>query len=168
MRPHLTPILAVLAAAALLGACSDDGTDDQVATAGGDGTETAAETTAASDDAQALAFAECMRDNGIDMPDPAAGLDGLLEAATASSSDHTEAELTAAIAACEAELPAFDEVEDVDIDEEALLAHTECLREQGLDISDDLDDTAQYEELDPELLDAAFAACDHLLSGAGG
>ncbi|SDE21093.1 hypothetical protein [Glycomyces harbinensis] len=168
MRQHLTPILAVLAAAALLGACSDDGADDQVATAGGDATESAAESTAASDDAQALAFAECMRENGIDMPDPTAGLEGLLEAATASSSGHTDAELTAAISACESELPAFDEVEGVDVDEEALLAHTECLREQGLDISDDLEDTAQYEEMDPELLDAAFAACEHLLNGTGG
>lgn len=168
MRRHLTPILAVLAAAALLGACSDDGADDQVATAGGDASATATETTAAGDDAQALAFAECMRENGIDMPDPAAGLDGLLEAATASSSEHTEAELTAAFAACEAELPAYDEVEDAEVDEEALLAHTECLREQGLDISDDLEDTAQFEEMDPELLDAAFAACEHLLSGTGG
>lgn len=167
MRRHLTPILAALAATALLGACSDDGAGDQVATAGGDGTEPAAETTAASDDAQALVFAECMRDNGIDMPDPEAGLEGLLEAAT-SSGEHTEAEITAAIAACEDELPAFDEVEDVDIDEEALLAHTECLREQGLDISDDLEDTARFEEMDPELLDAAFAACEHLLDGTGG
>jgi hypothetical protein len=69
------------AALLILGACSGDEGDD-VASAGGEQKPARPAATQSSapldEDAQALVFAECMRDNGVDMPDPSPGQQGLI------------------------------------------------------------------------------------------
>ena len=52
-----------------LAGCGDDGGGSGVASAGGAGAEVSASRSLAPEDAQ-LKFAQCMRDNGVDVPDP--------------------------------------------------------------------------------------------------
>ena len=79
-------LAAVAAVAALLALSACGGSDeaDGVASAGGGGNAAKpAETEAAAPldpDAQALVLAGCMRDNGVDMPDPGPGQQGLVDA----------------------------------------------------------------------------------------
>ena len=72
MRRHLAG-MAILVGLALAGCgSSDDGSDSGVASAGGGGAVPSA-STAADDADQQLAFAQCMRENGVDVPDPEPG-----------------------------------------------------------------------------------------------
>ncbi|WP_203710665.1 hypothetical protein [Asanoa siamensis] len=74
MRRSLAVPLIALALG--LAACGSAGPPPGVATAGG-GTPTADASAAAADDGeQGRAFAACMRENGIDMPDPQPGAEG--------------------------------------------------------------------------------------------
>jgi hypothetical protein len=68
MRRHIGAALFVLLFAIPLAGCGDDAT-------AGDG----AKPGPASDFDKQLAFAKCMRDNGVDMPDPKEGPDGAVE-----------------------------------------------------------------------------------------
>ncbi|MGH2674082.1 MAG: hypothetical protein ACRDKA_05865 [Actinomycetota bacterium] len=82
--------MAAVVALLVLSACGG-GEGDGVASAGG--VENPAnpgetEETPLDEDAQALVFANCMRDNGIDMPDPGPGRRGLVEAFRAVSGDY--------------------------------------------------------------------------------
>ena len=84
-----------------------------------------------------LAFAQCMRDHGIDMPDPQPGEVGIrLQAPQGSSPE----EMEAAQEACREHL---DDIEPPEISEqqqeefrEAALAHARCMREHGIDMPD--------------------------------
>lgn len=115
------------------------------------------------EDAQALVFAECMRDNGIDMPDPGPGQQGLTDAFQAIAGD--QATVQQAIAACEDLMPQYaseqEHVEGWELD----LA--ECLREQGLDVSDDPFDDAHTGEIDVNEFSAAMEECRQVLVGGG-
>ncbi len=87
---------------------------------------------------QRLAFAQCMRDNGVPMPVPGAGpgpgggfrsLEGDLDRET----------MEAAMAACESLRPAFGGRGGVDLSEEdkqKLLDVAQCLRDAGYPVSD--------------------------------
>ncbi|MDG4822197.1 hypothetical protein O7635_10065 [Asanoa sp. WMMD1127] len=70
MRRAVVPLLLVLGLG--LAACDSGKTTPGVATAGG-ATPTASAGAAASDEERGRAFAACMRDNGVDMPDPQPG-----------------------------------------------------------------------------------------------
>ena len=82
MRTRSTfPTLVLLVTASLLGACGGGGDDDGVASltgAGSDSEDSATSTTLSEEEAQEklLDWAECMRDHGVDMPDPQIGEDG--------------------------------------------------------------------------------------------
>jgi hypothetical protein len=163
---------AVAAVAVLiLGACSrGDGGGDGVASAGGEtDTADAAETevTAPLDpDAQALVFAECMRDNGVDMPDPGPGQQGLGEAFQSVAGDYDEATLEQAITACEDLLPQYASEEQHT--DEIMLDLAECLRDQGLDVSDNPFEDAHAGRVDVGEFSAAMEVCRDVLTGGGG
>ena len=73
---HRRPLVAVALLSLLVAACSTgSASDDGVASLASPGTAAATASPEASLDAEdaMLAFAQCMRDNGIDMPDPKAG-----------------------------------------------------------------------------------------------
>ena len=81
MRTRTTaPTLALVVVTALLGACGGGGDDDGVASLSGAGTdgEGATSTTLSEEEQQEamLDWAECMREQGLDVPDPQFGEDG--------------------------------------------------------------------------------------------
>ncbi len=135
-----TPAALTLLVLALSGCTSSSG--GQIATAGGGA---AAEPTASASpsstedlDEQRLAFAQCMRDNGVPMPDPGAdsgprggfrALDGEVDRET----------LEAAMSACESLRPAFGGRGGIDLSEEdkqKMLDVAQCLRDAGFPVAD--------------------------------
>jgi len=87
-----------------------------------------------------LAYTECMREHGVDLPDPRPVGDGQ-DAVVALEVDPSSDEFRDAQEACE---PIMEEaMGDLEIDpereaemREELLAYTECMREQGIDMPD--------------------------------
>lgn len=109
------------------GAAGDDGGDD-----GGD--EKSAEE-------QALEFAQCMRDNGVDMPDPEVDEDGRLQfrAGDGEGEMPDPATLEKAQEACEDLQPDFGgqlSPEDESEMQDRLLDFAECMRDNGIDMPD--------------------------------
>lgn len=121
------------------------GTSDSDAIA--DEAETAAAPVEATTAEQAaLAFAACMRDGGIDFPDPVVdadgnpSFDGALRAGAQGGINPRSEDFRAAIQGCQELTEGFapgrgggdarGELQD------ALLPYTECLRDQGLDVGD--------------------------------
>ena len=122
MRSHITALLAV--AALSLAAC---GGDDDAGAAGGEQPDRSTR--------QAMAdFAECMRENGIDFPDPGTGGDRAVRV------DGDREDIRAAEEAC-ADLRAKIEPPDLSDEQQAelkqaALAHSRCMREHGIDFPD--------------------------------
>jgi hypothetical protein len=160
----------VVAAAALLvlsacGASEGDG----VASAGG--AADAANPVEAEDadqldpDAQALVFAGCLRDNGVDMPDPGPGQQGLIDAFRSVAGDYDQATVEQAFAACQDLMPQY--AEEPPHEEADMLALAECLREQGLDVSDNPFLDAHSGAIDQDEFVAAMEVCREVLVGGG-
>jgi hypothetical protein len=193
MFRSLQPIIAALALAAMVAACTG--------TAGGPGVATLDDPSASSaptpspsavtpQDA-ALAFARCMRENGVDMPDPIVETDGgggisIGQAgpdSTVSKDAFREADeicrhfMEAAMPEAGPPLSA----EDMD----KMLAFAQCMREHGIDMEDPTADGGIRVQIgsgsssaggtggapvpinEPEL-EAAHAACNSLLPGRMG
>lgn len=156
--------------ALVLTACGGGGEGDGVASAGREANRAETEGTPSLDaEAQALAFAECMRDNGVDMPDPAPGQEGLREAFQHEDVQDTDREtIEEARAACEEFLPQFEHGSDAGHEQERreqALELAECLREQGFDVSDDLDELQGHTAIDDDELRAAMEECRDELGG---
>lgn len=161
-----------IAAVALLvlSACSSGG-GDGVASAGGDASRT---TSTATDDApqddpdaQALVFAECVRDNEVDIPDPGPGQQGLVDAFQAVADDYDRATLEGALTACQDLMPQYQEQQHPTGDD-FILDLAECLRDQGLDVSDNPFDDAHSGRIDVNEFAAAMEVCRDVLTGDGG
>lgn len=139
-RRTATALAMVVALA--LSACGGEDDGAQVATAGEAATATAGEpsdeASPTDEQAQVLAFAACMRDNGVDMPDPEAGQEGMMNAMRDVLGTVDDATFQQAMEACRDLLPEFTSGDRPQLDEEAQLALADCLREQGLDVPDDL------------------------------
>jgi len=153
----------------VLSACSGGGNGDGVASAGGEqnaASSSETEDTAPLDEnAQAFVFAECMRDNGIDMPDPGPGQRGLGEAFQHEDvQDEDRETLQQAIAACQDLMPQFEQEEHGD---DVMLELADCLREQGLDVSDNPFSDMHGGDFDQKELSAAMEVCRDLLTGPG-
>ena len=159
----------IVAALLALNACGGATGGGEVATAGGqaDRAATDAEETAPLDeDAQALAFAECMRDNGVDMPDPAPGLQGLVDAFQHGAADHDRSTVEQALAACQGLLPQYAHDDGHVQDDEMMLELAECLREQGLDVPDDLRQLRR-DDIGHDELRSAMEECRDVIAGGG-
>ncbi|MGH9247268.1 MAG: hypothetical protein ACRD29_23730 [Acidimicrobiales bacterium] len=154
----------------VLSACSGGGDGDGVASAGGDpapANASATEDSAPRDpDAQALVFAECMRDNGIDMPDPGPGQQGLSAAFQAVAGGYHDEAVQQAIAACQDLMPQYESGDHSGDD--WMLELAECLREQGLDVSDNPFEEAHSGAIDVGEFSAAMEICRDELTGADG
>jgi hypothetical protein len=173
----------------LLSAC---GAASGVASLDGGDDETPSPTpTAGSEDPEEalLAFTECMRENGIDMPDPVfrridgSGGDGggVAEAqpGEALPFDPNSDEFQAAQDACQHHLEGLGPLEPGDAprlspeEEEAFLAFAECMREHGIDMPDPgnggfvIRPGSDADVVDPrsEEFQAAEAACREHLKG---
>ncbi|RSM62154.1 hypothetical protein DMH04_52945 [Kibdelosporangium aridum] len=134
MRRIITAITLLL----LLGACSSEGNSNQgIASAGGNssGAPPTTTTQAGSTDEQMQKFAKCMRDNGIDVPDPdpnGGGGDW-----DNSKIDRNSPAFQKAMDACKQFLPGGGDLSKLDpklIDQ--LRALTQCLRDNGVDVPD--------------------------------
>jgi hypothetical protein len=128
--------IAVLAAALLitLAGCGSSGGDDGVASAGG--TSTAASGDDASEEEQAFEFVDCMREHGVDLPDPEPDGKGGYKLGLGQV-DRDDPALTPALQACRDLLP--DRVRDTLNDPEVqdqLREFAKCMREHGIDIPD--------------------------------
>ncbi len=137
--------------AVLLAAC---GASDGVATLTGedDATPSATASAAVSDPEEALlSFTECMRENGIDLPDPVfrgagegGGQGDVAEAVPGDVPpfDPNSDEFRAAEQGCDHHLEGLGALEPGDApplsaeEEEAFLAFAECMREHGIDMPD--------------------------------
>jgi hypothetical protein len=176
-------LLAVPALLLMLGAavaCSDNSDDgDGVATVDGNESENpgGSDTEQLSDEEQAQAFVDCMREQGIDMPDPDPnGEGGLLDL---QELDIPREELQPALDACREYAPFGDNAGEP-LDAETLAQMTEfaqCMRDNGIDVPDP-DPNGGFGlgegDIDPQDPDfqAAIEACQDLLAefrpGAGG
>lgn len=143
MRPFVI-LIAILALALALAACGGD--DDATDVASLEGTEDASitETTEAPSDEEALiAFASCMREQGVDFPDPTVNADGY------PSFDFEDPEAIDQDAMFEAGEACRDLIEGVvlglaDFDsaefDDTFLKYASCMREQGVEgIPDNID-----------------------------
>jgi hypothetical protein len=137
-----------------------------VLSACGGATEGAEDTASSDEDAQALAFAQCMRDNGVDMPDPGPGRRGLIEAFRHEDvQGEDQATVEEARAACEDLLPQWDHDPGHQQErDEMMLEIADCLRQRGLDVPDDLEG---LQHVDDDELRAAMQECRAEVFGGG-
>ncbi len=124
-----------------------------------------------------LAFARCMRENGIDMPDPGSGTQGTIRIGGEDGVDPEQFE--AANEACREHLAGVAPQEGPQLSDEqrdAMLAFARCMREQGIDMPDPDENGAIVVPMGgeaPDMNDGAFraaeAACrEHLGDAPGG
>jgi hypothetical protein len=162
---------AAVAAVAVVLVLSTGGTaeGEELASAGGDANVAAPaqnEQAAPLDpDGQALVYAGCVRDNGVDMPDPGPGQQGLVDAFRSVSGDYDQATVEAALAACQDLMPRYAQAHPTG--EDWMLDLAECLREQGLDVSDNPFQDAHSGAIDVNEFSKAMEACRDELSGGG-
>jgi hypothetical protein len=133
------------------------------------------------DEAAVLEFAACMRDGGIDFPDPVVDADGNVGfdlLALRDLADVDQAELETAFEPCAQFLAGvnfgFDRVFETEFQDD-LVEFSGCMRDNGFDMPDPdfsaLTGTGQlYPEFDLEDPDfeAAFEACEESLPGIPG
>jgi len=199
MRPaHLTGrvpiVIAVLVIALVAMACGGSGGTGvaslESADPGGDGA--ASPSPSLDPQEAALAFAECMRENGVEMADPQFDADGRGEFSIGiggpGGGDQPDREtLEAAMEACRGLMPTLGGAGGRELtpeDQDRILAFTECMREHGVDIADPQfgegggfirvgpgdgatdDGASAVDPNDPEF-QAAQEACRELLPGFG-
>jgi hypothetical protein len=158
---------AVAVALLVLSACGGTTGGDGVASAEGDADPANnVDTEPRDEDAQALVFAECMRDNGVDMPDPGPGQQGFYEAFHGIEGSYDRATVEQAVDACQDLMPQF-AAEDHG-DDEAVLALAECLRDQGLEVPDNLFESGALHDVEQDELMAAMEECRDVVAGGGG
>jgi hypothetical protein len=172
MRLRILVVPAALACLLTLTACGGD-KDEGVATAGG-AAPTASASAALSKDEQGRKFAACMRENGVDMPDPEPG-----EAMRAELAKVDKTKLQAAMAACQSLLPGGGEGKLLDPQQvEQLRALAKCMRENGVEDFPEPDDTGKLriegniaEMRESPQFKAAMEKCDDIFpnfKGGGG
>ena len=129
---RFTSTLVVALSTLALAACGEDG--------GGSG---GGDTTADGRKDGALKFARCMRENGVDMPDPKTDENGMVVIEGGGKNESRPGEdpdFEKADAACRKHLqdalpPKISEEQAKEFKEKAL-AHAKCMREQGVDFPD--------------------------------
>jgi hypothetical protein len=153
-----------------LSACGGQAEGNGVASAGGEATPASEDGVQEpiDEEVRALAFAECMRGNGVDMPDPAPGQRGLSEAFHGIQEDYDQATIDEALAACRDLLPqrAHEGGHDAARDE-VELALAECLRKQGLEVPDNLFEGGGLHDVVDDELRAAMEECRDVVAGGG-
>jgi hypothetical protein len=170
MRRHLTASLACTGLMMVLAACSTSADNGQVATAGGASSTapTSSQPAAADSEERMRQFAACMREHGIDMPDPDPSKGGLTRLG---GGKEDPKKMDAAMAACRSYMPDGGQpprlsAEDLD----KMRAMAACMREHGIDMPDPdpnnggaiLQQDNGGPPIDEKKLQAALEACRHL------
>jgi hypothetical protein len=136
----------------------------------GNGSAGAASDTSSEDpQEQAVKWAQCMREHGVDVEDPQADDNGRVRLdmrGRAADQDKVDA----AMDACKEYLPANDKLEDLQDDpefQEAQLRWAQCMRDHGVDVEDPSSGEGgiriQGDKQDEDKVEAAVEACDPIL-----
>jgi hypothetical protein len=168
-RRTVGTVAAIAALLLILSACGGAAERGGVASAGGQANPAATEDAGTMDsDAQALAFAQCMREEGIDIPDPGPGQEGLSEALHGAEENYNRETYEQALTACEKLLTHRDHDRgDHGPDDEMMLELAECLREQGLEVPDNLLAGGALHDIDDDEFRAAMEECRDEVAGGG-
>jgi hypothetical protein len=179
-------LVMTVATIALVAACSANAAAPSVASlddpAASADPEASPSTSAPTDPQEAfLAFAQCMRDHGIDMPDPEVSDEGGGRFSVGFSgggpgSDADMEEFKAADEACrpllENTVGEGEQPELTPEQEQAMLDFARCMREHGIDMPDPGEGGMVFnvggpgdENVDPDEFQAAQEACQDLLPG---
>jgi hypothetical protein len=191
-----TLVLTIGAAIAMLGAasgCAKANANDGIATANGTHPKPSPSTSASGDRIEQLrAFAQCMRDHGVDVPDPDQGRIFVPRGGTGSGGggapglNPSDPTFQSAMTACRDKLPNGGEPPKLNAEQiEQFRQFAQCMRDHGVNVPDpNADGTLQFgpgrglgqiDRNDPNV-QAAFTACRDKLSdfrvgirgGAGG
>ena len=110
-----------------------------LAACGGDG-EKKASSPRASAQESALAFARCMREQGVDFPDPQVGENGMVRVGPGPGErgpDPRSPKMRAATEKCQEHLDLGGEAPEMSAEErDAFVAYARCMRERGIDMPD--------------------------------
>ncbi|WP_249713928.1 hypothetical protein [Rhizomonospora bruguierae] len=161
-----TGMVALAAALALAGCAKDGGSDPQVASANGGERSAEPSTSPAMDPHElALKFAQCMRENGIDMEDPQEGAGVQLKLRPGQ-----EETVKRAQEACRKYSPAANGAAADPQMEERAREFAKCMRENG--VEDFPDPSGQGIKIDKSLtddpdFDKARQACQSVMGGRG-
>jgi hypothetical protein len=186
MRRHLRLALAVLGLELALAACGGSPDGDRVASLSGDGatgtTNGTARTPSKDPQQAALDFARCMREHGVNMPDPEVDEQGRIRVrigggAPGSGARPDPEKFEAAQKACGGLMGGGDDDRKLDpADRDAMVAFARCMREHGIDMPDPTgegglvmrkDDDKGGPDPDSERFRQAEQACDHHLANLG-
>ncbi len=144
-------ILLLITVAVLIAACGSDDTGEGIATLESSTTTPASVTTYTTtqtefSEEQALEFSQCMRDQGLDFPDPTLDAEGNLTMdeldmmAFGSTPEEIQATLETAMAACSEYLEGVSfgggQMPDLVELQDTFLEFTTCMRENGYDMPD--------------------------------
>jgi hypothetical protein len=136
-RPYLAALVAVLALALALGACGGSDKGDGVASLGGKATTTTSPGGGKSAARQkALNWARCLRQHGIDMPDPKFDAQGRMAQQMPAGVGPDDPKFKAAAQACQQYAPsgAPDKVDPQE--QQQMVAYARCMRQHGINIPD--------------------------------
>jgi hypothetical protein len=182
MRRDLRLALAVLGLGLALAACGGSPDGDRVASLSGDGATGTTNSTAkdADKDPQqaALDFARCMREHGVNMPDPEVDDQGRIRVRIGAGGGGERPDpkkLEAAQQACGSLMGGGDGDRQLDpAERDAMVAFARCMREHGIDMPDPTGDGLmlrrdgdQGPDPDSEKFRQAEQACDHHLANLG-
>jgi hypothetical protein len=180
MRRDLRLALAVLGLGLALAACGGSPDGDRVASLSGDGatgTTNGAAKDADKDPQQAaLDFARCMREHGVNMPDPEVDDQGRIRVRIGAGGERPDPKkLEAAQQACGDLMGGGDGDRQLDpAERDAMVAFARCMREHGIDMPDPTGDGLmlrrdgdQGPDPDSEKFQQAEQACDHHLANLG-
>jgi hypothetical protein len=136
IRMGLVPGL-LLALALAIGACGGGGKSDGVASLGGNDQATATTRAGSGDPRQrALAYARCMRQHGMNMPDPKFDANGRMAQQLPAGVGPDDPKFKAADQVCKQYAPSG-EPEKVDPrTQQQMLAFARCMRQHGINIPD--------------------------------
>jgi hypothetical protein len=167
----------LLALALATGACNGGDKGDGVASLG-DGKATATTSPGGSGDLKqlALAYARCMRQHGINVPDPKVDAAGRVAQQMPSDIGPEDPKFKAANQACKQYLPNGGAPEKVDPQiQQHMLAYARCMRQHGINIPDptpgegiDVDGSNGVNPEDPKFKAADQACEQHMPRGGGG
>ncbi|MEU5264997.1 hypothetical protein [Amycolatopsis sp. NPDC021455] len=134
-------VVAALGTALLLGGCgakADDGAKvASISTPSKTGGPTAADNSGKSDEDKIRDFAKCMREHGVDMPDPKPAGDGGGMAITLGGKDGDTVKLDGAQQACKHLLPNGGEMKPMSAEQlDKARKQAKCMREHGIDMPD--------------------------------
>jgi hypothetical protein len=182
---NLPPLVGMVAVLLAVGACGASSAGNGVATLNDPSASPASPSPSLSPDEAMLAFTRCMREHGIDMPDPQVSGDGKGPVSInvqGGGSAENKKKFTDADAACRHFMQeaggGFADGKGMDpADQDALIAYSRCMREHGIDMPDPQfqdgggviiggDDSKSKIDPNSSAFKDAHSACSSLLPGS--